>query len=151
MGYFTQEEQRIIDQSIVILDSKLKVNKEPCNATFLIKHYLRLQLEKCQREHLAALYLDTQLQMIEYRVVFSGCINSCTISAREFVKDALELNATAIVLAHNHPSGNSTPSQADIESTLKIKQALKLFEINLVDHFVVGHNEISSLGELGLI
>ena len=151
MSYFTKEEQRIIDQAIVILNSKLRVNKKPCNHVFLIKNYLRLQLEKCQREHMAALYLDTQLKLIEYRVVFSGSVNSCTISARELVKDALELNSTAVILAHNHPSGNSTPSPEDIESTLKIKKALRLFDINLVDHFVVGHNQISSLSELSLI
>lgn len=151
MSYFTQEEQGIIDQATAILNSKLRTDKKPCNMAFYAKTYLRLELEKCQREHMGALYLDTALRLIEYRVVFSGCINSCTISSREFVKDALQLNASAIIVAHNHPSGNATPSQPDIESTRKIEEALNLFDIRLIDHFIVGHNQISSLREMNLI
>lgn len=150
MDYFTKDEQCIINQATEILDSKLKI-KNVCDNVFLIRNYLRIQMEQCQREHMSAFYLNTQLRLIEYKVVFSGGVKSCTISAREFAKDALQLNATAIVLAHNHPSGESMPSPEDIKATLKIREALELFEINLIDHFVVGHNEISSMRELNLI
>lgn len=151
MSYFTKDEQLIINQAIVILDNKLKTNKTTMNSAFLVKNFLRLQMEHCQREHFSALYLDTQLQLLDYKVVFSGAVNSCTVSAREIVKDALALNSTAVILAHNHPSGNATPSRNDIDSTLMMRDALQLLDIKLIDHFVVGHNEINSLVELNLI
>ncbi|MGB4897984.1 MAG: JAB domain-containing protein [Ignavibacteria bacterium] len=151
MSNFTKEEQIIIYQAIAILEGKLKDEKINCNKTDLIKSFLRLQMEQCEREHLGVLYLNTQLQLIEYRIVFSGAVNSCTLSPREIVKDALELNATAIVMAHNHPSGCSEPSRADIASTLRAREALSLFEIDLIDHFVVGKDQITSMVELRLI
>lgn len=151
MSYFTKEEQKIINQAIAIMDSKLKKEITTCNNVLSIKNFLRLQMEQCQREHLGVLYLDNQLRLIEYRIVFSGAVNYCTMSPREIVKDALQLNATAIIVAHNHPSGVSEPSRADVDSTIKTREALKLFEIKLVDHFVVGKGEISSMVESGLI
>lgn len=151
MSIFTKEEQTTINQAIVILEGKLKGEKRNCNRTDLIKSFLRFQMEQCEREHLGVLYLNTQLQLIEYRVVFSGAVNSCTVSPREIVKDALQLNATAIVMAHNHPSGHSEPSRADIASTQRTREALSLFEIDLIDHFVVGKRQITSMVELGLI
>lgn len=151
MTHFTKEEQIIIHQAISLLDGKLKREKRSCNNAALIRSFLRLQMEQCEREHLGVLYLDTQLQLIEYRVVFSGAVNYCTLSPREIVKDALQLNATALVMAHNHPSGYSEPSRADIASTLQTREALSLFEIKLIDHFVVGKGQITSMVELGLI
>lgn len=151
MHHLTISEKSIINQAIEILDSKLKTKNVSFDNAALVKNYLRFQLEKCEREHMTAFYLDTQLRLIEYKIVFSGAVNSCTISAREFVKDALHLNASAIILAHNHPSGNAKPSQEDIKATSKIKEALDLFEIKLIDHFIVGHNQINSLRGLNLI
>lgn len=150
MHHFTADEETIINQALTIIDSKLRTKNVYFDNAALVKNYLRFKLEPCEREHMTAFYLDTQLRLIEYKIVFSGAISSCTISAREFVKDALHLNASAIILAHNHPSGNAKPSQEDIKATLKIKEALDLFEIKLVDHFVVGHNQINSLRELNL-
>lgn len=151
MNVFTEKEQGIINQAIEIMDSKLKSTQDIYNHPFLVKTFLRLQLEKCKREHLSVMYLCTQLRLIEYRVVFSGAVNYCTFDAREIVKDALELNATAIIIAHNHPSGDSEPSDADISSTIQTKKVLDLLNIRLVDHFVVGKGEITSLVETGRI
>lgn len=151
MSLFTKEEQETIDQAITIMDAKLKTEIMTCTNVLSIKNFLRLQMEQCQREHLGVLYLDTQLRLIEYRVVFSGAVNYCTVSPREIVKDALQLNATAIIMAHNHPSGESEPSRADVVSTKKTREALELFEIKLVDHFVVGKGQITSMVESGLI
>lgn len=151
MHHLTVDEKIIINQAIRIIDSKLRTKNVYFNNASLVKQYLRLQLEPCEREHMTAFYLDTQLRLIEYKRVFSGLVNSCPISAREFIKDALNLNATAIILAHNHPSGDAQPSQEDIKATLKMKDALNVFEIKLIDHFIVGHNQINSLTELNLI
>ena len=151
MTIFTEEEQNVINQAIDIMDSKLKESSLVCDKVLTIKNFLRLQMEHCQREHIGVLYLDNHLRLLEYRVVFRGAVNYCTMSPREIVKDALELNATAIIMAHNHPSGNSEPSRADIDATMSVKKALKLFDIKLVDHFVIGKREITSLVESGLI
>ncbi|MGL6028445.1 MAG: JAB domain-containing protein [Legionella sp.] len=151
MHHLTSNEKTIIKQAIEILDSKLRTKDVRFDCAASVKQYLRLQLESCEREHMTALYLDTQHRLIEYRKVFSGVVNSCSISAREFVKDALSLNATAIIIAHNHPSGHAEPSREDIKATLNLKDALNVFDIKLIDHFIVGHNEIKSLAELNLI
>jgi DNA repair protein RadC len=151
MRHLTTNESTVIDQAINIIDSKLRIKYMCLNNVSLIKKYLRFQLEKCERELMTAFYLDTQLRLIEYKVVYSGTINNCPVSPREFVKDALSLNASAIILAHNHPSGDAQPNQEDIKATLHIIDALSLFEIKLIDHFIVGHNQINSLRELNLI
>ncbi len=151
MHHFSVEEEIIINHAIRIIDSKLRTKNVYFNNAALVKKYLRLQLEPCEREHMTAFYLDTQLRLIEYKKVYSGLVNRCPISAREFIKDALNLNATAIILAHNHPSGDAQPSQEDIKATLKIRDAFDVFDIKLIDHFIVGHNQINSLTELNLI
>lgn len=151
MRHYTMEEQTIIKQALTVLDSKLKTKNVYFDNVVSVKNYLRLKLESCEREYVTAFYLDTKLRLIEYKMLYAGILNSCPISPRELVKEALYLNAAAIILAHNHPSGDSKPSQEDIRATLNIRNSLDLFDINLIDHFVVGHNEISSLSELNLI
>lgn len=151
MHHLTVDEKIILNQAIQILDSKLREKNVTFDSTASVKQYLRFQLESCEREHMTAFYLDTQYRLIEYQKVFTGTVNSCSISAREFVKDALQLNATAIILAHNHPLGHAEPSREDIKATLNIREALSLFDIKLLDHFIVGHNQINSLTDLNLI
>lgn len=80
-----------------------------------------------------------------------GTIDSAVISPREIVKMALQLNARSLIVAHNHPSGIATPSQQDIDITNALIDALKLFDIKLLDHMVIGHNNIISLAEQHLI
>lgn len=113
--------------------------------------YLVSQLRDKQREVFVVLMLDSQHQLIANREMFSGTINSAAVYPREIVKQALEDNAAAVILAHNHPSGHTKPSDADKYITDKIVQALALVDIIVLDHFVVGDCTAASFAGLGLL
>ncbi|MGB3725490.1 MAG: DNA repair protein RadC [Glaciecola sp.] len=114
-------------------------------------YYLRAQLAHQPREVFAMLMLDSQHQLIAYREMFKGTINSAAVYPRELVKQAMDDNAAAVILAHNHPSGVAEPSQADIQITQRIKQAFALIDVSVLDHFVIGNTEAVSLAQRGLI
>jgi DNA repair protein RadC len=102
-------------------------------------------------ESFACLFLNAQHQLIQFEHLSQGTINTTVVYPREIVKRALELNSCSIIAAHNHPSGNTEPSQADIALTQRIQQALDLFDINLLDHIIVGVGSILSLLHHGLL
>ena len=89
--------------------------------------------------------------MIEYEELFYGSINTTTVHPRQVVRRALHHNASAVIVAHNHPSGISTPSVADQDITRHLKQVLELFDIRLLDHLVIGDGAATSLAELGIL
>lgn len=114
-----------------------------------VKQYLLAKLRHCKREVLSVLFLDNQHRLIQYEELFQGTINAAHIYPREVVKAALSHNAAAIILAHNHPSGVAKPSQADRELTLDLANILKVIDVRVLDHMVVGDLEVSSLAEMG--
>lgn len=116
-----------------------------------VRAYLSSQLRHSQREIFAVLFLDTQHRLIRYQELFMGTIDAAAVYPREVVKAALQYNAAAVILAHNHPSGVAEPSQADISITSRIKDALSLIDVRLLDHFVVGDASPVSLAERGLV
>lgn len=113
--------------------------------------YLRAQLCKNKREVFAMLLLDSQHQLIAYREMFKGTINAAAVYPRELIKQAMDDNAAAVILAHNHPSGAAEPSQADIQITQRIKQAFALVDVAVLDHFVIGHSHAVSFAQRGLL
>jgi DNA repair protein RadC len=115
------------------------------------RHYLTCCLRNREQEVFACLFLNSQCHLIRYEELFYGTINEAKVYPREVVKRALQLNASAIILAHNHPSGDSTPSQADQLVTEKIKLALATIDVRVLDHFVIGEGNISSFAEKGWI
>jgi DNA repair protein RadC len=115
------------------------------------KHYLRLKLGSNEREVFAVLYLNNRHQLISYEELFFGTIDGATVHVREIVKLRLKLNAAAIILAHNHPSGTCEPSRADEVITQRIKEACALMEIRVLDHLVVSAKDAVSMAERGLI
>ncbi|WP_308217669.1 JAB domain-containing protein [Paenalcaligenes niemegkensis] len=98
-------------------------------------------------EHCIALYLDNQLRLIECEEIAKGTINQASIYPRELLKSALVHHASAVILAHNHPSGIREPSQADLHLTRHLKQALQLVDIRLLDHLIITANHATSLAE----
>ena len=94
--------------------------------------------------------LDNRNRVITFREMFSGTIDGASVYPREVVKQALADNAAAIILAHNHPSGVSEPSQADIRITERLRKALELVDIRVLDHVIIG-DEITCLSERGLL
>lgn len=95
-------------------------------------------------------FLDSQNRILEYKELFRGTINAASVYPREVVKEVLALNAASVILAHNHPSGVSTPSQADKLITTKLQQALNLIDVSIVDHIIIGETSYS-FAEHGLI
>lgn len=107
--------------------------------------YLKKRLRDYKNETFAALFLDSQHRIIAYEELFSGTINTATIHPRPIIERVLQLNAAALILAHNHPSGLSDASHQDIVVTERIREALELVDVRLLDHIVIGDNEVYSI------
>jgi DNA repair protein RadC len=117
----------------------------------ITRAYLSAQLRGYSYEVFACLFLDNQHRVIQLDELFRGTIDGASVYPREVVKKALHYNAAAVVFAHNHPSGISEPSQADKQITEKLKQALGLLEIRVLDHFIIADGQPFSFAEHGLI
>jgi len=115
-----------------------------------VKEYLCAKLAGYEHEVFAVLFLDTKHRLIEYVEMFHGTIDSASVHPREVVKEALRLNAAAVIVSHNHPSGNPEPSGADRSLTQRLKEALALVDVVTLDHVVAG-NSAASFPERGLI
>jgi DNA repair protein RadC len=113
------------------------------------KAFLRARLRDLDHEAFAALFLDSQHRVLAFEVLARGSLNSASVYPREVVKSALRHNAGALIFAHNHPSGVAEPSQADRSLTTRLKDALGLVDIRVLDHFVVGEGEPVSFAERG--
>jgi DNA repair protein RadC len=111
------------------------------NTPEIVKDYLRLSLGHERVEVFVALWLDAQHKLIEMQVLFRGTLTQTSVYAREVVRAALAKNAASVILAHNHPSGSTTPSQADLSLTRQLKDALALIDVTVVDHCIVGRGE----------
>ncbi len=111
---------------------------EAFNNPALVAKFLEHELAHQTREKFGVLFLDQQHRLIQFKVLFIGTLNQANIHIREIIKLALELNTAAIILAHNHPSGEPNPSQADIELTKQIQLACNLMEIKTLDHIIIG-------------
>lgn len=100
-------------------------------------------MQNLENEVFACLFLDTKHQVISFEKMFFGSIDNASVYPREVVKKALQLNAAAVIFTHNHPSMDSTPSRADIDLTLKLKEALALIDVRVLDHIIVGADTYS--------
>jgi len=114
------------------------------------RQYLHARLRDRQHEVFACLMLDNRNRVIAFRELFRGTIDGASVYPREVVKQALADNAAAVILAHNHPSGVCEPSQADIRITERLRKALALVDIRVLDHVIVGDG-ITCLSEQGLL
>jgi len=121
------------------------------NSVEQTKAFLQAKLRDQSQEVFAILLLDSQHRLIKYRPMFYGTIDSASVYPRVLVKQALEDNAAAVILAHNHPSGIAEPSQADKQITQRIIAAMNLVDIKVLDHFVIGDGEVISFAQRGLI
>jgi len=109
------------------------------------------KLAGLEREVFVAAFLDTRHRLIEYMELFQGTIDGAEVHPREVVRQALRCNAAAVIVAHNHPSGTVEPSAADRAVTARLKQALAIVDVRLLDHIVVGGTETASIAARGLM
>lgn len=128
------------------------VNKNPSySSPSEIKALLRQKLGTLSVEIFGVIWLDTQNRVIKIEEIFRGTINQTSVYPREVVKGALAQNASSVVLFHNHPSGQGTPSRADEQLTQTLKAALALIDVRVLDHLIVTAVTITSMAESGLI
>lgn len=143
--------QRTVKRALTLLDRHLRETGVAFTSTQAARDWLRLKMAGLEREEFMVLYLNQQNQLIAYETLFTGTINSTEVHPREVVKRALYFNAAAVLFAHNHPSGDTTPSQADKSIMQRLVQALQLVDIRVPDHLIVGGTQILSFAEHGLL
>lgn len=149
-------ENRVIDLASRILLSRMSstmMRSYQLTSPTDTRTYLALKLAEKPYEVFCCLFLDNKHKVIEFREMFYGTIDSASVYPREIVRRSLEVNAAAVIMAHNHPSCDPTPSAADRAITGRIASALNLVDVRLLDHFVIGGSSenVVSFAETGLL
>ncbi|OCG44400.1 hypothetical protein A9G28_00165 [Gilliamella sp. Fer1-1] len=139
--------KRIVTTALKLLEKQMKIEKNQFTKTKQVIDYLRLKLAQKEREHFVAMYLNNQHQLLKVETLFMGTINSVEIHPREIIKQALKHNAAAIIFAHNHPSGEAQPSNADRNINQKLIEILNIVDIRVLDHIVIGRQSHFSFAE----
>ena len=116
-----------------------------------VEQYLKIQLGAEPDENFAVLFLTSQHHLISFEKLFRGTIDASHVHVRVIARKALELNAAALILAHNHPSGIAEPSMSDRSITSRIQEALAVFDIRVLDHIIVSPDQTSSFANRGLL
>jgi DNA repair protein RadC len=141
---------QIIEAARQAVDQKLQRGAS-FSSPDVVKAYLSAKLAGYGHEVFAVLFLDSQHRLIEYAEMFHGTIDSTVVYPREVLKEALRLNAAAVIISHNHPSGNTEPSAADRTFTKRLKEALALVDIRTLDHIIVAGSTTTSFAEQGML
>jgi DNA repair protein RadC len=144
------EEQGILDQAFAILAERHQ-RGEPLTSPESTKDFLRLRLADQPNEVFGCIFVDNRHRIIDVEDLFFGTIDGASVHPRVIVQKVLLRNAAAILAYHNHPSGVAEPSQADLRITQRIKEAVALVDVRLLDHLVVSVGECTSLAERGLL
>ncbi|MEH6466852.1 MAG: DNA repair protein RadC [Porticoccus sp.] len=148
---YTPAQQSVITKALNLVQERATTEGDFMTSPSQTFDYFKLfYAEKQDREHFALMLLDSQHKVLECNVLFSGTIDGASIYPREIVKAALYANAAAVILAHNHPSGQPEPSSSDKRITERIKDALALLDIRVLDHIIVGDScySFAESGEL---
>jgi len=141
----------LVQQALEICKQRLVKLGHSINSPQNTKEFLQLNLMNLEAERFDVLFLNNQHQLIAHEPMFYGTVDGASVYPREVAKRALHHNACAVIFAHNHPSGLATPSMADKNITDKLKQALNLFDIRVLDHIIVAGKEVTLFSEAGLI
>ncbi|EED30564.1 DNA repair protein RadC [gamma proteobacterium NOR5-3] len=147
---WTPAQQRIIEKALALLESRL-INSDALTSPVRVRQYCQLQLGHERDEHFACLFLTAQHHAISFEIQFRGSIDGAAVYPRVIVRRCLELNAAAVILVHNHPSGVSEPSPADRQITVRLQRALELIDVRVVDHLIVSAGDATSFAQAGLL
>ena len=145
-----ESQSTIIREAIGILEARLRKTQaftKPAD----VKDFCQLKLASDIDEHFCCLFLDSQHRLIAFERIFRGTVDGASVYPRVVVRRTLELNAAALILTHNHPSGVPQPSAADRQITQRLQDALRLVDVRVLDHVVVGAEGTYSFAEAGLI
>lgn len=140
----------VLDRAQALIAQRFRAGAPVLSAPSRTREFLRLKLGALDHEVFSVLFLDNRHRLIEYVELFRGTIDGASVHPREVVKEALARNAAALIFCHCHPSGQASPSQADERITQRLKDALALVDIRVLDHFVVGES-IVSMAEMGIL
>ncbi len=146
--YLPATADQIIEAARRVIDQKMQRGASFASPVD-VKAYLRVKLAGFEHEIFAVLFLDTRHRLIDYVEMFRGTIDGASVHPREVVKEALRLNAAAVIFSHNHPSGNPEPSQADRALTRQLKEALALVDVRVLDHVIVAGETTTAFAERG--
>jgi DNA repair protein RadC len=144
-------EQAVIDAALAILARRVREPGALIESPGAARELVRLHLAQCERERFGVLFLNSQHGVIGFEVLFEGTISQTATYPREVARRALQLNAAAVILAHNHPSGLEEPSKADECLTHAMRHALALVDVIVLDHIVIGWPGVASMAELGMM
>ena len=146
-----QNEDWIVQQAIVLLERRVFKAGPRLERPAAVRDYLRLKLVAEPNEIFVVVFMNSMHEVLAYEPMFKGTVHSTTVHARPIVQRALELNAAAVVLAHQHPSGTTEPSNADRMLTQHLQAALALIDVKVLDHVIVGLGTPYSFAESGLL
>lgn len=141
----------IIASAMRILDERMRSNAPVFSTPALVKDYLRIHFAGLEHETFVVLFLSHDHRLIATDTMFRGTVAQTAVYPREVVKASLAHNASAVVFAHNHPSGVAEPSRADEYLTQTLKSALQLVDVRVLDHLVVGGTSVVSFAERGML
>jgi len=127
------------------------IRRPVCHSSREVFDYLYHALRDLKTEQFKAIFLDTKNQVIEEKTLFAGTVDSSAVYPREVIKDALQYGASALIFAHNHPSGDPEPSACDKEITRDLLFAARMVQIRVLDHIIIGDNRYFSFADQGLI
>lgn len=144
-------EDALIAEALAVLDARLRRSGSAMNSPEDVRAFLTLKLAQRETEGFGVLFLDAAHAVIDFEVMFQGSLSQTSVYPREVVRRALALNAEAVILAHNHPSGIPEPSRADEYLTKTLKGALALVDVRVLDHMIVGRLRVVSMAERGLV
>ncbi len=150
MNVYTVKEQEALAYAASIIEAKV-ISSEPLTSCVQVVEFLKLKNAALEHEVFSVMFLNTQHKLIAFENMFTGSIKSASVYPREIAKRALALNAAALILVHNHPSGCPTPSEADKRITKNIKNVMELLDIEVLDHFITGGPDAVSFATFGLM
>jgi DNA repair protein RadC len=143
--------EAVLHRANALMAQRLRPGAPVLTAPNRTREFLCLKLGALEHEVFAALFLDNRHRLIEYVELFRGTIDGASVHPREVVKEGLSRNAAAVIFAHCHPSGQTSPSHADELITRRLKEALALLDIRVLDHIIVAANQMVSMAEMGLL
>lgn len=146
-----QNEDWIVQQAIVLLERRVFKAGPRLERPAAVRDYLRLKLVAEPNEIFVVVFMNSMHDVLAVEPMFHGTINATSVYPRVVLQRALELNAAAVIFAHQHPSGTTEPSNADRVLTEQLKTALALIDVRLLDHFVIGQGAPYSFAESGLL
>ena len=144
-------DQQVIDEALAILESRQRHLGQTFTHPNTAADFLRLKMGEYEREVFAVMLLDNQHRLLAAHELFRSTVDQTAVHPRELVKLALHANASAVIVAHNHPSGAAEPSRADAALTRTLREALALIDVRLLDHFIVTAGNVVSLAQLGML